>query len=148
MTIANPIYDTVRKADGKMIRNILTAMSMTLSLAASESKNGYVGTYPGDAAVEAYADQVWDTFTNKLEANMTMKWVHYGIIQPTQAYTDIRRTGFPTLTYPTDNTAQVVKNLPNRIKWPNSELANNAVNFNAAVAAQTNEYTTKLFWAK
>lgn len=114
----------------------------------SESKNGYVGTYPGDAAVEAYADQVWDTFTNKLEAIMTMKWVHFGIIQPTQAYTDIRRTGFPTLTYPTDNTAQVVKNLPNRIKWPNSELANNAANFNAAAAAQANEYTTKLFWAK
>lgn len=114
----------------------------------SESVQGYVGEYPGDAAVKAYAEAVWDSYTNKLEAIMTMKWVHFGIIQPTQAFTDIRRTGYPALNYPSDITAQVCKDRPNRIKWPNSEKANNADNFAAAESAQPNEYSTKLFWAK
>ena len=114
----------------------------------SESVQGYVGVYPGDDAVKAYAEAVWESYTNKLEAIMTMKWVHFGIIQPTQAFTDIRRTGYPTLNYPSDVSAQVCKDRPNRIKWPNSEKANNADNFAAAESAQPNEYSTKLFWAK
>lgn len=114
----------------------------------STSTRGFVGTYPGDAAVEAYAEKVWETYSNKLEAVMTMKWVHFGIIQPTQAFTDIRRTGFPVLTYPVDVTAQQVKELPKRIKWPNAEKNSNEENFNAAAQKQPNEYSTKLFWAK
>lgn len=114
----------------------------------SESTAGFVGTYPGDANVIDYANAVWDSFSDKLEAIMTMKWVHFGIIQPTQAFTDIRRTGYPVLSYPTDVTAQQIKDLPKRIKWPNSELNSNEDNFNAAAAVQPNEYSTKLFWAK
>ena len=114
----------------------------------SKSTRGFVGTYPGDDAVKAYANAVWETYTNKLEAIMTMKWVHFGIIQPTQAFTDIRRTGYPVLTYPVDVTAQQVKELPKRIKWPNSELNNNETNYKTAVEKQPNEYSTKLFWAK
>lgn len=114
----------------------------------SISTQGYVGTYPGDAAVQAYAEKLWATYSNKLEAIMTQKWVHFGIIQPTQAWTDIRRTGYPALTYPTDANSQAFKTIPNRIQYPNTEAANNKANYDAVVATQGDDSYTKLFWAK
>lgn len=111
---------------------------------------GTVADYPGDAAVTAYAEKVWDAYSNKLEAIMTEKWVHFGVIQPTQAWTDIRRTGFPILSYPADNQQQnqEFRNLPNRVMWPNTEKASNAANYEAAEKVQPNKPSTKLFWAK
>ena len=68
---------------------------------------------------------------------MTLKWVHFGIIQPTQAWTDIiRRTGYPALTYPTDANSQAFKTIPSRIQYPNTEAANNKANYDAVVATQ------------
>ena len=114
----------------------------------STDSHGYRGTYPGDAAVTEYAEKLWATYTNKLEAIMTAKWTHFGVIQPTQAWTDIRRTGYPAQTYPEDEQAQSVKTLPNRIKYPSTEAANNAANYKAACAVQADELSTKLFWEK
>ena len=110
--------------------------------------DGAVAGHPGDAAVTEYAEKLWATYTNKLEAIMTAKWTHFGVIQPTQAWTDIRRTGYPALTYPEDEQAQSVKTLPNRIKYPSTEAANNAANYKAACAVQADELSTKLFWEK
>lgn len=114
------------------------------------SPTGTVAAYPGDAAVKAYAERAWDEFGNKLEAIMSEKWVHFGAIQPTQAWTDIRRTGFPTLIYPQDNSQQNAdfRNLPNRVKWPATERASNTENYNAAAAIQADSPATKLFWQK
>ena len=104
---------------------------------------------PSDAEVEAYANKVWDKYSDKMEAIMTQKWLHFGIMQATQAWTDIRRTGYPKLDYPTDNGASViVKNIPQRVKYPNSELTNNRANYDANAASFTDDYYTVLFWAK
>jgi hypothetical protein len=113
-----------------------------------KSKYGYVGTYPGDATVQAYAEKLWDTYDNKIEAIMTQKWVNFGVMQAPLAWNDIRRTGYPVLSYPTDTQAQSLANLPNRIKYPNAEKANNAANYATETKVQADEWTTKLFWAK
>lgn len=119
----------------------------------SATSYGYKGTIPSDNIINAYADRLWNNDTNKLRAIMTQKWIHLGIIQPTQAWTDIRRTGYPSLTYPTDATAQVYTTLPNRVRYPNVEASNNTTNYNAAVSAMggkgdASDGYIKLFWAK
>lgn len=101
-----------------------------------------------DTEFKAYAEDLWNAYGDKLEAILTHKWVNFGIIQPAQAWCDIRRTGYPALSYPEDEEASSVKNLPNRIKYPNSEAANNAANYADVVSAQGDELTIKLFWAK
>ncbi len=110
--------------------------------------NGHRASYPGDATVEAYAEKLWDTYTNKLEGIMTQKWVHFGIIQPAQAWTDIRRTGYPALTYPEDSDAQAYKTIPSRILYPTTERDNNNDNYNAVKEKQGDDAYIKLFWAK
>ena len=105
-------------------------------------------TYPGDADVETYATALWATYSDKLEGILTQKWVNFGIIQPTQAWNDIRRTGYPVLSYPTDTQAQNMKELPNRMMYPNTEKANNRANYDAVVSVQGDDAYTKQFWAK
>ena len=104
---------------------------------------------PSKADVIAYANKVWDKYTDKMDAIMTQKWLHFGIMQAPQAWTDLRRTGYPKLDYPADNGASViVKNIAQRVKYPNSELTNNRANYDANAASFTDDYYTVLFWAK
>lgn len=104
---------------------------------------------PSTADVEAYANKVWDSYNDKMEAIMTQKWLHFGIMQPTQAWTDIRRTGYPKLDYPEDKGASViVSNIPQRVKYPNSEKTNNKANYDANAQNIADDYYTTLFWAK
>jgi hypothetical protein len=103
-----------------------------------------------DADMLTIAGNLWNAYTNKMEGIMTQKWAHFGIIQPTQAWTDIRRTGYPALIYPTDKgTGVKIANIPNRVKYPSVEVDNNTDNYNANkenVGGDTPEFV--LFWAK
>jgi hypothetical protein len=116
----------------------------------SPSSDGTKMDYPGDAIVTAYATKAWDEATNKLEAIITQKWLNFGFIQSSQAWNEVRRTGYPALYFPVDNGAQVLKNVPNRVRYPNSERSNNTANYNAQVQAMggNDDYYIKLFWAK
>ena len=111
---------------------------------------GYKATaVPSDAKINTYTEAVWNHYPNKLEAIMTMKWTHFGIMQANQAFTDIRRTGYPTLTWPEDNTASVYKNVIQRVVYPQQEVNNNNENYKAAAAMTDNDSPYKvLFWAK
>ena len=103
-----------------------------------------------DASVLAFAQAIWNSYSNKFECIMTQKWAHFGIIQPAQAWTDIRRTGFPALEYPTDGGSGVkIANIPNRVKYPSVESDNNTEHYNEAkgnVGGDTPDFV--LFWAK
>ena len=101
---------------------------------------------PDDAAVTTFAEDKWDAATDKLEAIGVQKWINYGVLQPAHAWAEIRRTGFPALTFPSDNAAQTIKEVPNRFRYPKSEVDLNTENYNAA-KAQDN-WTSKMFWAK
>lgn len=103
-----------------------------------------------DADVLAFAEDIWNSYSDEMEAIMTQKWAHFGIIQAPQAWTDIRRTGYPDLTYPTDSGNGVtVPGIVQRVKYPNTEGSNNTENYNAAkgnVGGDSRDFV--LFWAK
>lgn len=106
--------------------------------------------YPGADTIENFGDMYWEAYTNKLEAIMTQKWVNFGILQATQAWTDIRRTGFPALYYPEDSADNNgYKTIPQRVKYPNSDATDNAANYKVAaeLTGGDSAYHT-LFWAK
>lgn len=103
---------------------------------------------PTTAEATAYANAVWDSYTNKLEAIMTQKWIHNHIMMAHESWTDIRRTGYPKLTYPADSQSQTNRNIIQRILYPNVEKSNNTANYNANAASFTDSNETVLFWAK
>ena len=103
---------------------------------------------PTDAEMEAYANAVWAKYSNKLEAVMTQKWVHMGLMNAHESWTDIRRTGYPALTYPEDTQSQTNRTIIQRILYPIVEKTNNKANYEAAVSSFTDSNSTVLFWAK
>jgi len=101
---------------------------------------------PSSATILAFAEERWNTATDKLEAIGVQKWINYGILQPAHAWAEIRRTGYPKLSFPDDNAAQILKQVPNRFRYPKSEVDLNTENYNA-VKSKDN-WTDKMFWAK
>jgi len=109
-----------------------------------------VGDQVSDADISAFAGRIWGAYSNKMEAIMTQKWAHFGIVQAPQAWTDIRRTGYPALSYPKDSgPGATVTGIVQRVKYPNTEADNNTENYNAAkdnVGGDSRDFV--LFWAK
>jgi hypothetical protein len=103
------------------------------SFAVSDAKVAtYLATYPYAGTtpqkLEMIGDQLW--------ASKFMNWW--------EAWSDWRRTGFPVLTptsYPGNITGGTI---PQRLKYPNAEVAGNP-NFGGATSP--NLYTTKVWWA-
>lgn len=120
------------------------------SIATTQANDFQAEDYPSDAEIALFAAAVWNAYGDKLNAIMTQKWVHFGIIQPTQAWTDIRRTGFPILYYPKDGADNNgYPTVTQRVRYPNSEATNNAANYKTAAAACNNDSAySVLFYAK
>ena len=118
--------------------------------AASQSTYGFKGTEPAESDVRAYAEKMWDNADNKEEVLIQQKWLNFGFLQPSQAWNEVRRTGYPNLYFPQDATAQLVKTVPSRVRYPSAERNNNTANYNAQVQTMPNgdDYYTKIFWAK
>ncbi|MDD2438120.1 MAG: SusD/RagB family nutrient-binding outer membrane lipoprotein, partial [Massilibacteroides sp.] len=78
------------------------------------------------------------------------KWLNFGFIQSSQAWNEIRRTGYPQLFFPEDGGAQLLKTAPYRVKYPASERSNNTANWETQVQNMGGDdsYYIKLFWAK
>lgn len=124
--------------------------AQNMSSIGGHGATGYKATaVPSDAVIDTYTEAVWNHYSNKLQAIMTMKWTHFGIMQANQAFTDIRRTGYPTLTWPEDNTVAVYKHVVQRVAYPRSEANSNEANYKAAISMTDNDSPYKvLFWAK
>jgi len=105
---------------------------------------------PEESDMKAYAEKTWNAATNKEEVIMVQKWLNFGFLQSAQAWNEIRRTGYPVLYFTPDPTAQVVKEVPERIMYPFSERDYNTANYQAQIASMPDgdSYYTKLFWAK
>lgn len=116
----------------------------------SPSTLGTKLAYPGDNVVIEYATKVWESAASKQEVIITQKWLNFGFIQSPQAWNETRRTGYPALYYPVDNGALVLKNVPNRVKYPGSERSNNQKNYNAQIKEMggNDDPYIKIFWAK
>ena len=121
-----------------------------LSLISDQADDFRATATPADGELETFASNVWAAYTNKLEGIMTQKWVHFGIMQAPQAWTDIRRTGYPALYYPKDAADNNgYPSVTQRVKYPNSEATNNAANYSEAAAKCDNDSAySVLFYAK
>ena len=109
---------------------------------------------PAEADVRAYATRIWDAATDKLDLIVSQKWLNFGFFQPSQAWAEVRRTGYPSFLYfPEDSQAQLFKKVPARVRYPSVEQNNNSANYQKALeklnASDAVNYAyTKLFWAK
>jgi hypothetical protein len=129
------------------------------------SQSGTTQTVPvlsGSTAVNTFIANVIAEYNaavgpKKLEVIMTQKWVATAG-DPTDQYTDYRRTGFPILVNPLGTTpeyqlnngdafpindTQTVLNNPYQVSlfWPQTEL-----NANSSAPGQKNPATYKIFW--
>lgn len=118
--------------------------------AISPSNHGTKMDIPAESVIKAYAEKAWNAASNKEEAIITQKWLNFGYMQPFQAWNEIRRTGYPQLYYPEDPLAQVLKTIPNRIRYPSSERSYNTANYNTQIQAMggTDDAYIKIFWAR
>ena len=101
---------------------------------------------PTDEAIAAFADARWKSsdYTDKLDAIITQKWVHFAFLVSREAWSDLRRTGYPSgLVFP--EVAGTIPNVPNRWRYPTTEVNYNPY-YKDVQAEDT--YYTKLFGAK
>ncbi|CDB09904.1 conserved domain protein [Bacteroides sp. CAG:633] len=101
---------------------------------------------PTDEAIATFADARWKSsdYTDKLDAIITQKWVHFAFLVSREAWSDLRRTGYPSgLVFP--EVAGTIPNVPNRWRYPTTEVNYNPY-YKDVQAEDT--YYTKLFWAK
>jgi hypothetical protein len=103
-------------------------------------------TAPAVADIDAYAQKLWDKNANKQKVILEQKWLNTALIDMRQSWAELRRTGFPELTFLTDNDSQEAKKPPYRLMYPDNEKTGNTVNWET-VKAQDTHYN-KLFWAK
>ncbi len=102
---------------------------------------------PTDDVINDFVDKSTISFSTtqakNLELIWTQKWLHYGFLQAQQAWAELRRTGYPILTYPVAGLANYA-NPPKRLLYPTQEISNNSSNYDAVKANDTR--TTKIFW--
>jgi hypothetical protein len=82
------------------------------------------------------------TQTQKLANIWTQKWVHFGLLQSDQAWSEYRRTNYPQLTV-VPQTSPLFTLPPNRLIYPSIETGYNT-NYQAVKAKDTR--TNKIFW--
>jgi hypothetical protein len=63
-----------------------------------------------------------------------------------QSWADLRRTGYPELTFMKDNDAPEAKTPPYRLLYPDNERTGNTVNWESVKTQDT--YYSKIFWVK
>lgn len=84
----------------------------------------------------------WDDSTNKLEAILTQKWIALAGFNGFEAWTEYRRTNYPTGIPLSTKASGSVK--PVRLLYPLSEYSNNAQNVTAQ--GTISQFTSKIFW--
>ena len=102
---------------------------------------------PSDSEINDFVtSRVAYTGTNdeKLAKIWVQKWLHFGWLQSTQAWSEYRRTKYPQLTFPSTGKLSGYDTPPTRLVYPSGEKSNNSENY-AAVQAKDNR-TTKIFW--
>lgn len=89
----------------------------------------------------------WDLMTTdeqKLEAIMTQKWLGYYLIDPLEAWSEIRRTDYPSWLHSSWQWSLAEHKMPARILYPESEKKLNNANFKAN--EKTDIINDLIFW--
>ncbi|HEY6224144.1 MAG TPA: SusD/RagB family nutrient-binding outer membrane lipoprotein, partial [Gemmatimonadales bacterium] len=81
-------------------------------------------------------------YNGTLERIATQKWIHLGIVQPYEAWAELRRTDYPAL--PPDRLGGRLLERTVRIVYPSTEITNNRQSYEAVRAKDTP--TTRVWW--
>ena len=146
----------VAKDDAKAEEAFKAAISQSIKMyyKYNENSTGAKTTAlatPNDATINAFANARWASSLNpaipyasadpKLDAILTQKWLHWGIFFSREAWSQIRRTGYPKLVYP--NSGGIIDWVPDRWRYPIEER-----NYNPNYPGFSNDtYYGILFWA-
>ena len=124
----------------------------TNSTLAKEGNDSYYGyrelVTKTDADFTAYAEKIWKPTQ---EVICSQLWLNFSYLNMLEAWNVVRRTGYPVVTFATDNQVPSYPTPPNRLPYPNDELTYNSQNCQDAIAKNYEEstgYYTNLFWAK
>jgi len=97
---------------------------------------------PTAAVLAAFRARPSVAYDGTLQRIATQKWLHFGIVQPYEAWAELRRTDYPVL--PPDVIGARPLERPVRIVYPSAEITSNSQNY-AAVRAQDTP-TTRVWW--
>lgn len=103
---------------------------------------------PSTAEVQAYIERIWEPTQ---EAICSQLWLNFGFMNELEAWNVVRRTGYPVVSFATDNQVSNYPTPPNRLPYPSDELSYNTANCQNAISKNYEEstgYYTNLFWAK
>jgi hypothetical protein len=102
---------------------------------------------PSTSTVDAFMTQPTIAYTGtaqeKLEKIWVQKWLHFNILQATQAWSETRRTDYPKFSRVFVSSLPGFENAPNRFRYPPSETAYNT-SYKDVQAKDTRD--AKIFW--
>jgi hypothetical protein len=101
---------------------------------------------PVAAVIEAYAQKLWNESSKRQKVILEQKWLNTALIDMRQAWAELRRTGYPELTFLEDGGSPDAKRPPYRLMYPDNEKTGNTVNWETVKGEDT--YYNSLFWAK
>lgn len=103
---------------------------------------------PDSLTIENYIAETAIAYTGnseeKLQKIWTQKWLDFFILRAGEAWAEVRRTGYPELSFAQDPTFGYLP--PDRLFYPDEEKSYNAANYSAVSSKDTRD--TKIFWAK
>ena len=99
-------------------------------------------TPPRDSLVTAFINGPAVAYDGTLERIATQKWIHLGIVQPYEAWAELRRTDYPVL--PPDLLGGRPLERTVRIVYPSTEITNNSQSYEAVRAKDTP--ATRVWW--
>lgn len=97
---------------------------------------------PTAAQMTAFKARPGVAYDGTLQRIATQKWLHLGIVQPYEAWAELRRTDFPVL--PPDMLGGRILERTVRIVYPSTEITNNSQSYEAVRANDTP--TTRVWW--
>src|SRR2546429_2368270 len=99
-------------------------------------------TAPPPDTVTAFINGPAVVYDGTLQRIATQKWIHLGIVQPYEAWAELRRTDYPVL--PADRLGGRLLERTVRIVYPSSEITSNGQSYEAVRAKDTP--TARVWW--
>ena len=117
-----------------------------------EGNDSYYGyralVEPSSTEIQAYAESIWKP-TQQVVCEQL--WLNFSFMNELEAWNVTRRTGYPLVSFATDNQVSNYPTPPHRLPYTSDELTYNSQNCQDAISKNYEEstgYYTPLFWAK
>jgi SusD/RagB-like outer membrane lipoprotein len=98
--------------------------------------------FPAESLIVAFINDPDVAYNGSLERIAIQKWIHFGIVQPYEAWAELRRTDYPVLPPDVIGSRPLPRTV--RLVYPSTEVTNNRQNYEAVRAQDTP--TTRVWW--